>query len=93
MTPGRAATLAGLRLFLHHLYLSADGFLGQTHAHQYYPTNIWRNEAPWALPGNLNGGRKQYVHDLFTRGAANFIRINQPTPTTNSLPSCPSAHE
>lgn len=56
------------------------GFLGQTHAHQYYPTSIWRNEIQWPLHGNAGGQKKDYVHDVFTRSALNFIRINQEMP-------------
>ena len=64
------------------------GFLSQTHAHQYYPTNIWREDratlggqdAIVALAGNRNDGRKMYVHDQFTRAATNFLRANRDVP-------------
>ncbi|MBI5387199.1 MAG: arylsulfatase [Verrucomicrobia bacterium] len=56
------------------------GFLSQTHAHQYYPTNIWRNDALWLLDGNTNGAKKEYVHDLFTRAALNYVRVNAQQP-------------
>ena len=64
------------------------GFLSQTHAHQYYPTNIWRNDRANAgemdaiipLDGNLNDQRRVYVHDQFTRAATNFIRVNKNFP-------------
>ena len=32
------------------------------------------------MRGNANGGKGQYSHDLFTRAALNFIRINQQHP-------------
>lgn len=64
------------------------GFLSQTHAHEYFPTNIWRNdrlnsgEADIIIPidRNTNGQRNIYVHDMFTRAATNFIRVHQPVP-------------
>jgi arylsulfatase A-like enzyme len=56
------------------------GFLSQTQAHEYYPTNIWRNDAIWLLEQNNDGRKGEYVHDLFTRAALNFVRINQDRP-------------
>jgi arylsulfatase A-like enzyme len=62
------------------------GYLSQTHAHQYYPTNIWRfsdfsdKEFMWMLDGNANDQRKVYVPDLCTKGATNFITINRREP-------------
>jgi arylsulfatase A-like enzyme len=56
------------------------GFLSQTHAHQYYPSNIWRNDTLWVLNANTGGRKGQYVHDLFTRAALNFVRIQQDHP-------------
>jgi len=50
------------------------GYLNQGHAHNYYPEYLWRNERKVELPGNLNGERQQYSHDLFTREALEFIR-------------------
>ena len=56
------------------------GFLSQTHAHDYYPTNIWRNEDVLLLDANTNNQRRVYIHDQFTRAATNFIRINKDFP-------------
>lgn len=56
------------------------GFLSQTHAHDYYPTNIWRNEDILLLDANSNNQRRVYIHDQFTRAATNFIRINKNFP-------------
>ncbi|MEW6157086.1 MAG: arylsulfatase [Verrucomicrobiota bacterium] len=56
------------------------GYLDQTHAHDYYPTNLWRNENSWTVRHNLNQQQGQYSHDLFTRAAQNFIRINRNNP-------------
>ena len=50
------------------------GYLNQRRAHTYYPTFIWLNEAMFDLPGNQDGERGQYTHDLFTGFALNFIR-------------------
>ena len=56
------------------------GYLDQTHAHNYYPESLWRNERPWPLPGNANGQKGDYSHDWFTRTSMNFIRLNQKYP-------------
>lgn len=53
------------------------GFLDQHHAHDYYPTYLWENEHKVTLKGNLDGHRKEYVHDLFTGHALDFISKNQ----------------
>ena len=49
------------------------GYLNQRRAHSYYPDYIWLNEARYALPGNTEGKREQYTHDLFTAFALEFI--------------------
>jgi arylsulfatase A-like enzyme len=56
------------------------GYLDQTHAHNYYPEYLWRNERQWKVPGNANGRRGEYSHDRFTSAALNFLRINQQRP-------------
>jgi arylsulfatase A-like enzyme len=56
------------------------GFLDQTQAHDYYPTNIWRNERILLLDVNTNNQRSVYIHDQFTRTATNFIQINRENP-------------
>jgi arylsulfatase A-like enzyme len=60
------------------------GYLSQTHAHDYYPTQLWRYsslEQPVlsALPldANLYANKGLYSHDLFTRAATNFIRVSK----------------
>ncbi len=58
------------------------GYLDQTHAHDYYPTQLWRsstlvgvtNQAK-AIEANLNGAKGAYSHDLFAQAAHNFVRI------------------
>jgi arylsulfatase A-like enzyme len=56
------------------------GFLSQTHAHNYYPTTIDRNEDLILLDGNTNDQRRIYIHDQFTLAATNFLRINYSYP-------------
>jgi arylsulfatase A-like enzyme len=56
------------------------GYLDQTHAHNYYPEFLWRNERQWQVPGNANGHKGGYAHDLFTAASTNSIRINQKHP-------------
>jgi arylsulfatase A-like enzyme len=56
------------------------GYLSQTHAHDYYPTNLWRNEDMLLLDGNTNGQRQIYSHDLFSRAATNYLRIYKNEP-------------
>jgi arylsulfatase A-like enzyme len=69
------------------------GFLSQTHAHEYYPSNIWRNDAIWLLDKNSEGRKGEYVHDIFTRAALNFVRLNQDRPFFLDLAyTIPHAH-
>ena len=56
------------------------GFLSQTAAHAYYPTNVWRNEDILLLDGNANDQKRVYIHDQFTRAATNFVRLNKNVP-------------
>ncbi len=56
------------------------GFLNQDHAVDYYPDYLWRNERKETIQGNVNGGKKEYTTDLFTREARRFIRAHQREP-------------
>jgi arylsulfatase A-like enzyme len=56
------------------------GYLDQTHAHDYYPPELWRNEQILTLPENANGQQGHYSHDLFTDAALRFIRNHQKFP-------------
>ena len=56
------------------------GYLSQTAAHAYYPTNVWRNDNMMVLDLNTNDARRIYIHDQFSRAATNFIRLNQYAP-------------
>lgn len=49
------------------------GYLDQTHAHTYYPTQLWDNEDEFFLKGNFGPDRTEYSHDLFTERALKFV--------------------
>jgi arylsulfatase A-like enzyme len=60
------------------------GYLSQTHAHDYYPTQLWRSsiqqqveDYPVPFDQNLNGKRGVYSHDLFSMTASNYVRVNK----------------
>ena len=60
------------------------GYLDQTHAHDYYTDRLWRYDfrtpydGPMMFPENGAGRKGTYTHDLFTKAALNFIKINKP---------------
>ena len=64
------------------------GYLDQTLAHNYYPDHLYHNAPKTAVGAGFDGqqfqyenadGKKQlYSHDLFTKAALNFVRINRP---------------
>lgn len=56
------------------------GYLNQNVAHSYFPDSLWLNGQKFDLPGNSEGRRQQYSHDLFTGFALNFIRTHQDQP-------------
>ncbi|MDX9975292.1 MAG: arylsulfatase [FCB group bacterium] len=56
------------------------GYLNQGHAHNYYPTYLWRNEEKVTIEGNVESEhegvskeRAQYSHDLFTKEALGWL--------------------
>jgi len=53
------------------------GYLGQTHAHDYYPTQLFRNDMVYTLDGNVAGNKGDYAPDLFTQAATNFVRVSK----------------
>jgi arylsulfatase len=63
------------------------GYNCQGHAHNHYPTYLWRNDRKITLKGN-DGGRtgKHYSHDLFEAEALKFIRANKAKPFFLYLP-------
>lgn len=57
------------------------GFNCQGHAHNHYPSYLWRNDKREALPGNDGTYRgKQWSHDLFEKEALEFIRGHKDAP-------------
>lgn len=56
------------------------GFLNQDHAVDYYTDYLWRNSRKEIIQGNVNGGRREYVQDLFTREAIRFINTHRNRP-------------
>ncbi|MDW8309608.1 MAG: arylsulfatase [Verrucomicrobiales bacterium] len=56
------------------------GYLNQNHAADYYTTYLWKNETRHELPGNHDGRKTQYTHDLFTEFALDFIRRHRARP-------------
>ena len=53
------------------------GYLDQKHAHDYYPTQLYRNDLIYLLDKNTDGRKGQYSHDLFSMVASNFVRVNK----------------
>jgi len=63
------------------------GHLCQREAHFYYDDHLWRNGKKVVLEGNDPQRQTgQYVHDLFTREALQFIERNQQGPFFLYLP-------
>jgi arylsulfatase A len=56
------------------------GYLDQTHAHTYYPDFLWRDGRRFEIPGNTDGQRTVYSHDLFADQALDFIRRHRAKP-------------
>ncbi|PWU08070.1 MAG: N-acetylgalactosamine-6-sulfatase [Verrucomicrobia bacterium] len=60
------------------------GYLDQVHAHDYYTDHLWRHDPVTGFDGqnvifeNQGGKKGLYIHDLFTTGALNFVRIHKP---------------
>jgi arylsulfatase A-like enzyme len=76
------------------------GYLNQRHAHNYYPSYLWRNEEKYELKNQVNhviGGRDrtpggvatkrvEYSHDLMAKEALNFVEKNKDRPFFLYLP-------
>ncbi|MCO6491488.1 MAG: sulfatase-like hydrolase/transferase [Phaeodactylibacter sp.] len=62
------------------------GFLNQRRAHSYYPEYIWKDTTKVILEGNQDGQQKDYVHDLFTTFAFDFIKRHKGHPFFLYLP-------
>jgi arylsulfatase A len=63
------------------------GYYCQRHAHNHYPTFLWRNAEKAPLEGNPGGATgKQHAHDLFEQEALDFIRKHKGQPFFLYLP-------
>lgn len=63
------------------------GYHGQAHAHNHYPSFVYRNSEKVMLEGNTDGVTgKQYTHDLFEKEALEFIKKNKDRPFFLYLP-------
>jgi arylsulfatase A len=56
------------------------GYLHQRHAHYAYTDYLWHNEERHPLPGNRDGRREQYTHDVILEKGLEFIRANEDGP-------------
>lgn len=56
------------------------GYLHQVHAHWFYPQFLFHNERKDMLPGNENGKRVTYSHDVIAEKGLAFIRRNAQKP-------------
>lgn len=56
------------------------GYLNQVHAHWFYPRFLMDNDRRYYLPGNVNGVRKTYSHDVIAERALSFIERNHRQP-------------
>jgi len=68
------------------------GYLDQVHAHDYYPSFLWRFDpragfdGQETLYGNLAGSKGTYSHDLFTKAALSYLKIYQPEAANHYRP-------
>lgn len=55
------------------------GYPDQVSAHNYYPTELWRNDeaTPRLIPANALDRKQEYAPDLFVAAANRFIRLNE----------------
>lgn len=66
---------------LTHGVQSFFGYNCQAHAHNFYPTTLWKNHEKIELPGNTGGVTgKTYSHDLIEEATLAFLRENKSKP-------------
>ncbi len=56
------------------------GYLNQVHAHDSFPTELWRNDRKEALDANRDGKQGAYSNDLFLRESLAFVERNRQRP-------------
>ena len=49
------------------------GYYNQTHAHEYYPTHLWRNEDYVMIRENRGSQRAGYSHDLIAQACLDWV--------------------
>ena len=67
------------------------GFLNQTHAHEYYPTRLYRSSSDgrqaWIpLNENSDAQKGKYADDYFTQVGLEYLRVNPPEAFNNWKP-------
>ena len=62
------------------------GYLDQTHAHDYYPTFLFRDGESFQIPENQDGAQGRYSHDLIIEAAEAFLRESHERPFLLYLP-------
>jgi len=73
---------------LRHGFDSFYGYNCQAHAHNFYPTYLYRQDKRIELPGNPGiATGKHYSHDLIEKEALDFIRENKDRPFFLYLPA------
>ncbi|GAA2659383.1 sulfatase-like hydrolase/transferase [Streptomyces vastus] len=70
------------------------GYLTHRHAHDYYPSYLWRNAEREEIPENEDGARRVYAPDLFEARALDFMDAHKEEAfllcLTSTLPHAPS---
>lgn len=70
------------------------GYITHGHAHQYYPSYLWRDDAKEDIPENADGAQGVFAPDRFRDLAVDFIRRHRDAPfllvVTPNLPHAPS---
>ena len=56
------------------------GYLHQVHAHRYYVEYLWHNDRKRELPGNQDGQRGTYAHDVIWDAGLDFVRRHKDRP-------------
>src|SRR5688572_17622258 len=60
------------------------GYLSQTHAHDYYPTQLWRSSTlhgledhAYPIDRNMYTNKQVYSHELFAYSVSNYVRVTK----------------
>ncbi len=56
------------------------GYLNQVHAHDSFPTELWRNNRREPLPANAEKKQGAYSNDLFLKESLSFVERNRNRP-------------